>query len=107
MIKSLVIIGFWSVVILLISSITMLTTLQEGSDIDVPGILWFEVLCISPWIILTPAIIWLARTYKFEEQGLYSSIAVHLLAMLLLFSTHAVVQSFTVSSFYDVAFTWA
>lgn len=106
-IKSLVIIGFWSVVILLISSITMLTTLQEGSDIDFFGIIWFEVLCISPWIVLTPGIIWLARSYKFEQQRLYSSVATHLLAMFLLFSIHSVVQSFTVSEFYDMAFTWA
>lgn len=106
-VKSLVIIGFWSVVILLISSITMLTTLQEGSDIDFFGIIWFEVLCISPWIALTPAIIWLARSYKFEQKGLYTSIAIHLFSMLLLFSIHSLVQSFTVSKFYDVAFTWA
>lgn len=106
-IKSLVIIGFWSVVILLISSITMLTTLQEGSDIDFFNIIWFEILCISPWIALTPVIIWLARSYKFEKQSIYSSIGMHFVSMLFLFSVHSLVQSFTVSQFYEVAFSWA
>ncbi|MGK7370090.1 MAG: histidine kinase [Candidatus Halalkalibacterium sp. M3_1C_030] len=107
MIKSLVIIGLWTVVTLLISSITILTTIQEGSDIDFFGIVWFEVICISPWIILTPVVIWLARNYKLDSENIYSTIGVHLAAMLFVFSIHSVVQSFTVSIFYDVSFTWA
>src|SRR6056297_2052667 len=104
-IKSLVIIGLWTVVTLLISSITILTTIQEGSDIDFWGIVWFEIICISPWIILTPAVIWLARNYKLESENFYTTVGVHLTAMLLVFSIHSVVQSYTVSVFYDVSFT--
>lgn len=106
-IKVLVIIGLWTVVTLLISSITILTILQEGSDINFWGIVWFEIICISPWIILTPAIIWLARNYKLDSEKIYTTIGVHLATMLLVFSIHSVVQSYTVSVFYDIAFTWA
>lgn len=107
MIKSLVIIGLWTVVTLLISSITILTTLQEGSEIDFWRIVWFEFICISPWIILTPAVIRLARNYKLDSENVYTTVGVHLAAMLLVFSIHSVVQSYTVSRFYEVAFTWA
>jgi hypothetical protein len=106
-IKVLVIIGLWTVVTLLISSITILTILQEGSDIDFWGIVWFEIICISPWIVLTPAVIWLARNYKLDSEHIYTTIGVHLAAMLLVFSIHSVVQSYAVSVFYEVAFTWA
>ncbi len=106
-IKSLVITGLWTIVILLISSITILTTLQEGSAVDILGVIVFELICISPWILLTPAIIWLARSYKFEAENIYSSVGIHLLVMLLLFSLHSLVQSYTVSHYYEVSFTWA
>lgn len=106
-IKSLVITGLWTIVILLISSITILTTLQEGSAVDILGVIVFELICISPWILLTPLIIWLARSYKFESESIYSSAVIHLFAMVLLFSLHSLVQSYTVSQFYEVSFTWA
>ena len=104
--KSLVIIGLWTIVILLISSITILTTLQEGSSIDFFSIILFEFICISPWIALTPVVIWLARNYKFEKEEIYTSAGVHLFAIVALFAIHSVVQSYTVSQFYDVVFTW-
>lgn len=106
-IKSLVITGLWTIVILLISSITILTTLQEGSAVDILGVIVFEMICISPWIVLTPAIIWLARSYKFEAENIYASVGIHLVVMLLLFSLHSLVQSYTVSHYYEVSFTWA
>lgn len=106
MFKSLVIIGLWTIVILLISSITILTTLQEGSSIDFFSIILFEFICISPWIALTPVVIWLARNYKFEKEEIYTSAGVHLFAIVALFAIHSVVQSYTVSQFYDVVFTW-
>ena len=105
-IKSLVITGLWTIVILLISSITILTTLQEGSAVDTLGVIAFELICISPWILFTPAIIWLARSYKFEAENIYASVGIHLVAMLLLFCLHSLVQSFTVSYYYEVSFTW-
>lgn len=105
-IKLLVIFGFWTVVILLVSSITILTSLQEGSSVDVSRILIFELICISPWIVLTPAIVWLVRNYKFEKNKIYISTGVHLAAMMMVFSLHSVVQSYTVSHFYEIAFSW-
>lgn len=106
MIKLSVIFGFWTVVILLISSITILTTLQEGSSVDVSRILIFELICISPWIALTPAIVWLARNFKFESDKIYYSTGIHIAAMVIVFSLHSVIQSYTVSHFYEIAFSW-
>lgn len=106
-IKSLVIMGLWTVVILLISSITFLSSIQEGLSMGVLEVIIFELLCISPWIVFTPAIIILARTYRFEKHTIYSSIGVHLAAITVVFSLHTIVQSYTVSFYYDVAFSWS
>lgn len=104
--KTLVIMGLWTIVILLISSITLLSSMQEGKPASVFDIVVFELICISPWILFTPAIIWLARTYRFGKDTLVKSIPFHLVAVALIFILHSIVQSYAVSIYYDIIFSW-
>lgn len=104
--KSLVIMGLWTIVILLISSITLLSSLQEGAATSVSQIIIFELFCISPWILFTPLLIKLAREYRFEKDKIIPSLAIHLLAIAVIFSLHSIVQSYAVSIYYDVVFSW-
>lgn len=67
----------------------------------------FEFWCITPWIFLTPVILWLARSYRFERPGLYKSITIHFFAAFILFVLHSLVQSYTVSVEFDIPFGWA
>lgn len=104
--KSLIIMGLWTIVILLISSITLLSSLQEGVSASVSQILVFELLCISPWIVFTPLVVKLAREYRFDRGRIVPNLAIHLAAVAVIFSLHSVVQSYAVSIYYDVVFSW-
>ena len=99
--------GLWTIVILLISSITLFSVIQEGMAMSVPVIIYYEFLCISPWVALTPFIIWVARQYSFAEKITITTVAVHLAAMIFVFSLHTLAQSYVVSIEYDMALNWA
>lgn len=106
-IKFLVMMGLWTIIILLISLMTLFSSLQQEMSIGVVEAIIFEFWCITPWIVLTPAVIRLARTYPFEYPVMYKSLGVHLAAATLLFSLHCLVQSYTVSIYYDdISFGW-
>lgn len=105
--KSLAVMGLWTIVIFLISSITFLTFLQEGYSMGVFEIIVYELFCISPWIILTPAIIRVARSYRFKNNAFYSIIGIHLITVAVVFSLHSFVQSYTNSLYYDMSFSWS
>lgn len=104
--KSLVIMGLWTIVILLISSITLFSVIQEGMSMSIPVIIYYEFLCMSPWIVLTPGIMWLARRYSFAEKLAFPIFAVHLVAMTFVFVLHTLVQSYVVSVQYDLTLSW-
>jgi len=105
--NTLAIMGLWSIVIMLISSITLLSSIQEGISPSIVDVLVFELICISPWILFTPAIIWLIRNFRFDREILVKSIFFHLFAAAVVFSFHSVVQSYAVSLYYDVTFSWS
>lgn len=106
-IKSLVVMVLWTVVILLISSITFLSFMQEGFSMGVFEVIAYEFLCISPWIIFTPVIIWLARAYRFDSANFLKSAGIHLGAAAVVFSLHSVIQSYTNSFYYESVFSLA
>lgn len=106
-VKITVVVGLWTLVGLLISSVTIFYTIQEGSSVNLLGIFVYEFVCISPWIICTPYLIWVARTYKFKSENLYKSIGIHLVSAIVIFSFHTFVQSNAVFVFYDEAFSWS
>lgn len=70
-------------------------------------IIVYELFCISPWIILTPAIIRVARSYRFKNNAFYSTIGIHLITVAVVFSLHSFVQSYTNSLYYDMSFSWS
>lgn len=106
-IKSLVVMVLWTVIILLISSITFLSFMQEGFSMGVFEVIIYEFLCISPWILFTPVIVWLARAYRFESSNFIKSLGIHLGAAAVVFSMHSVVQSYTNSFYYETVFSLA
>lgn len=99
--------GLWVAVAFLIASITFLTQLQGAIESALsPGrVLWFEIVCISPWALATPLVVWAARRFSFRKGRIYRSLAVHLALAWAVFSLHAVIQSLAVSYFYSEAFT--
>ncbi|MCW9705978.1 sensor histidine kinase [Fodinibius salsisoli] len=105
--KLLMVGGIWGIVILLISLMTLFSFFQEGTPIGVIDAIIFEFWCIIPWIVSTPILIWLARTYRFKKQTLYTSMGIHLVAAVILFSLHCLVQSYTVSHYFDITFGWS
>lgn len=107
-IKSMVILGLWVIIVLLISATVIVFTIQKGSPVDVLGRIMYELICISPWIVSTPIIIRLARSYRFSKGTILKSLAVHFAVATIVFSLHALVQSSTVFYYYSsMSFSWS
>lgn len=102
-----IILGLWIILTLLISSITFIMAFQENYPLRITEILTFEFLCITPWILSTPLIIWVARKYRLERKRFSKSLAAHFFTVFFVFIFHSVVQSYQVSVYFDIAFDWS
>src|SRR5690625_1500639 len=102
-----IILGLWIIMTLLISSITFIMAFQENYPLDTVEILTFEFRCITPWILSTPFIIWVARKYRLEKNLLLTGLPVHFLPALFVFAFLSFFQSYEVSVYFDYAFDWS
>lgn len=106
--KGLLICSVWFVVALLVSSLTILTQLRsaESESWSILTAIAFEVICISPWAISTPLIIWITRHYLLGKDNIYVSLSTQLVTALFVFIFHSFIQSYAASVFYDFPLTW-
>lgn len=100
--------ALWIMVALFLSVVSFLMARQGEIDysLGIAQSILFEIICISPWIFCTPAIVWMARNYKVGTGQTVKSLWFHLVAALLVFGIHSLVQSSAVFYFFDEPFSW-
>lgn len=101
------ILSIWIIVALYLSFAALFMASQDGYTLSIPESILFEIICISPWAISTPFVIWLARRYNFSKPYIWNSLCFHFLAALAVFIFHCLIQSYAVSLFFDdIDFIW-
>jgi len=99
--RVLLVYGLWVLVGLLVAMFTFISVLTGAYYLPIWQIILFEQICISPWAVSTPLIIWAARNYRLDQQIKFKSIGAHMIVALLVFAFHSLVQSWTVSWFFN------
>ena len=77
-------VGIWGVACSIFVSQNALRYLMRDQPVDWFNALWTEVLYWVPWLALTPALLWIARTKPLGSGAPRSHIAWHLCAMVAL-----------------------
>lgn len=90
------IIGFWTFFGALNGSQMYLGVRSEGMDISLSRVFAWQMLGWIPWVLLTPAVLWLGRRFPLERPGLACNLSVHAAACGLVAAAHAAL--FTVAS---------
>lgn len=105
--RYLFIICAWLFVALFISATSLI---MYGENFNLSGFhstVIYEIICLSPWILLTPFLIRVARTYRFYTHKFPVFMGVHVGTALIIFSLHTVVQSYASFLQYNITFNWA
>lgn len=97
--------GLWVLVGLLVAMFTYISVLTGAYYLPILQIIVFEQICISPWALATPLIIWTARNYRLDQFIEVKSIGIHILVAISVFIFHSMVQSWTVSWFFNEPLT--
>jgi two-component system LytT family sensor kinase len=86
----------WSLVFLAASVLALLSSLlawQFTVSLGRPAAYWRTLVILNTsywylWALFTPAIIWLSQHFRFERQGLWRAIIIHLPSVVLFSLTH-------------------
>lgn len=105
--RFLIILCGWLFVALLISSTSVIAYGSSFNLLDFLDTALYEIICLSPWILLTPFLINIARKYRFDRYKLPVFMGVHLGSALVIFSLHTIVQSYASYFQYNITFNWA
>jgi two-component system LytT family sensor kinase len=96
------IIGFWTFFGALNGSQMYLGVRSEGMDISLSRVFAWQMLGWIPWVLLTPAVLWLGRRFPLERPKLARNLSVHAAACALVAAAHTalfVVASLLLSPF--------
>jgi hypothetical protein len=96
----------WVLVASFIAVITIVTEWQMDGTIRIGRSLVFEWLCILPWILSTPLLVFLGLRYPLYETFSWGGLGAHLLGLLIVSIFHNLGQTSVVFWMYDEAFNW-
>lgn len=91
--RLLVIFAAWTAVALVFAGQSYFYGVVTGEDKDWARVFWWTFTDWYLWALLSPAIFWLARRYRFEAGALVKSTLVHLVGAVLFSFAHLVLQS--------------
>lgn len=91
--KWLVVFVCWTALALVFASQSYFYGIVTGEDKDWSRVFWWTLADWYLWALLSPAIFWLARHYRFESGALAKSFSVHAAAAVFFSLAHLILQS--------------
>ncbi len=94
----------WALVAFFLSFISFFVWGEMLHDKGWLAFFLFELICIAPWILFTPAIVRLYRRFDFKKPKQIKSLFAHFIAIVFCFSIHCIVQTLAVFNFFEMDF---